>query len=202
MSLDKFGRASGRRPSTSRQDFRPWFFPKTEDGNYDVENLKLCNVGAPTDPHDCVNKEYIDKLRKQRTKSTNALIKKLQNEIAEIKFEVDMKDSRRSADVQNLFDRHKSLQEDTLAYRKAADDAITSLTEAVEEDLRNLKSDLDAITQAHINGRFLEDSPLMSRVGQLEQDIASCKHSILQIHSTLNKHMSVLSAGDTSSNNE
>lgn len=67
MSLDKFGRStltrSGGGEINSSQLLSPSRrrgFIFTEDGNIDIEKLKLCNVNSPTEDGDAVNKKYVD----------------------------------------------------------------------------------------------------------------------------------------------
>ena len=62
MNIDKFGRSDT--PAKAAFSFRcssAASIPKTRDGNYDMANLKLCNVGSPTLPEDAATKSYIDK---------------------------------------------------------------------------------------------------------------------------------------------
>ena len=65
MSLDKFGRSTlgrgGADVSSSHllsSSRRGLIF--TEDGNIDIEKLKLCNVQSPTEYGDAANKKYVD----------------------------------------------------------------------------------------------------------------------------------------------
>lgn len=61
MNIDKFGRSdTPARAAFSFRSSSAATFPKTRDGDYDLENLKLCNVGSPTLPEDGATKSYVD----------------------------------------------------------------------------------------------------------------------------------------------
>lgn len=64
MSIDKFGRSTSARSgvdvSSSHLLSSRRGFVFTEDGNIDIEELKLCNVQSPTEYGDAVNKKYVD----------------------------------------------------------------------------------------------------------------------------------------------
>lgn len=85
MNIDKFGRGTSSSSSSSRSHDSMLLLrsqhlqqglPKTSDGNYDVGNLKLRNVGAPLDPLDATTKQYVDKLVEDRV---SQLATKVQN---------------------------------------------------------------------------------------------------------------------------
>lgn len=61
MSLDKFGRSSHRSKLRNIQSTIP-IFPRTEDGDFDFGNRKLCNVDKPVLDSDSANKNYVDLL--------------------------------------------------------------------------------------------------------------------------------------------
>ena len=65
MSLDKFGRRSDafKRRQQQQQFSIPYTKPqlaRTQDGNIDMEYLKICNLKLPTDKNDAATKDYID----------------------------------------------------------------------------------------------------------------------------------------------
>lgn len=64
MSIDKFGRASlpGLQHHQVSSLIKSQGLPRTSDGNYNVGNLRLCNVGAPLSKKDAVTKQYVDEL--------------------------------------------------------------------------------------------------------------------------------------------
>lgn len=68
MSLDKFGcsfESKHYRNDYIKQMFRGQQIPKTSDGNYDIQNMKLCNVGEPTLAQDSSTKSYVDSVGEQ-----------------------------------------------------------------------------------------------------------------------------------------
>ena len=61
MGLDKFGRSSERVNDRKGLRGQPGLgFNWTADGQFDIQNHRLCNVLAPVDDHDCVNKTYLE----------------------------------------------------------------------------------------------------------------------------------------------
>lgn len=67
MSLDKFGRRSEafkRRQQFSIPYSKP-ALPHTQDGNIDVEHLKICNLNLPTEKSDAATKDYVDSQLKE-----------------------------------------------------------------------------------------------------------------------------------------
>ena len=64
MSVDVFGRKLGQRTETSSSSSRgpPGIgFKITIDGQYDLEDRRLCNVAEPINTHDAVNLAYLEK---------------------------------------------------------------------------------------------------------------------------------------------
>ncbi|GBM47131.1 hypothetical protein AVEN_53954-1 [Araneus ventricosus] len=51
-------------------------FKLTNDGNYDMENIQLKNVGPPTEKSDAVHKRYVDKRTKINDKIVNNILKR------------------------------------------------------------------------------------------------------------------------------
>lgn len=94
MNIDKFGRGTlaGRLSGPSDSLFTRKGFPRTVTGDYDVENLKLQNVGVPLSPKDASTKQYVDEVfegmkRQQGTltkmvKELEEKYEKLQNHVA------------------------------------------------------------------------------------------------------------------------
>lgn len=63
MNIDKFGRSMIRGANSHQaMSLKPQGFPRTSDGNYDVENLRLQNLAAPLLPKDASSKQYVDEL--------------------------------------------------------------------------------------------------------------------------------------------
>ena len=60
MSVDVFGRKLPSEGGSSSRGPPGIGFKLTEDGQYDLENKKLCNVAAPTQPNDAVNLKTLD----------------------------------------------------------------------------------------------------------------------------------------------
>ncbi|KAJ3641427.1 hypothetical protein Zmor_027934 [Zophobas morio] len=136
MSVDKFGRSSSSsiyRLYRKRQLFE---HPRntiryTEDGNFDMENRKLCNVQDPIEETDVTTKKYADKLhenailridkfgsvltdaKKAFLKAEIDLSKKvsdLDNQMTITVDEIDKKWIKMLADYEKLSNRLKRLQ--------------------------------------------------------------------------------------------
>lgn len=76
MNIDKFGRGTfpvGGHPNQSIPINRPQGLPKTSDGNYDVETLRLHNVGSPLYAKDASTKQYVDEVSDVIRKQLNIL---------------------------------------------------------------------------------------------------------------------------------
>jgi septal ring factor EnvC (AmiA/AmiB activator) len=59
MPIDKFGRHICGSTHASIPH-RQVTFPLTADGNYNIENRRLCNVAGAMEGGDCCNKSYVD----------------------------------------------------------------------------------------------------------------------------------------------
>lgn len=80
MSVDKFGRTNIDRGASSNSShllspYRHGFI-FTEDGNIDVENLKLSNVKSPTNDKDVSTKRYVDDSLTSLNKELHTFIEK------------------------------------------------------------------------------------------------------------------------------
>lgn len=88
MSIDKFGRL-GLSHGALPQGPKGEGFSLTADGDYDMCNRRLCNVGEPTHDDDAVNlkhlhsiKESQDKLTSDRlTEATDRVLKEVNNKV-------------------------------------------------------------------------------------------------------------------------
>lgn len=102
MNIDKFGRSdTPARAAFSFRSSSAATFPKTRDGDYDLENLKLCNVGSPTLPEDGATKSYVDEQVHSNLEAAN---KRLATEIQEIREQADVTNrlnATRMAKLQN-----------------------------------------------------------------------------------------------------
>lgn len=61
-NTDKFGRHISTDSDLSHRPLAPpaFLLPLTADGDYSVENRRLCNVRSPIEETDCANKGYVD----------------------------------------------------------------------------------------------------------------------------------------------
>lgn len=59
--MNKFGHSLSSSPRRPVQIIRAQpALPTTADGDYNVENHRLCNIGMPRDDNDASNKKYVD----------------------------------------------------------------------------------------------------------------------------------------------
>ena len=60
MSINKFGQSSAPSKRMRMTHIPGVVLEYTVDGNVNIENLRLCNLKAPTNDNDAVNKKYLD----------------------------------------------------------------------------------------------------------------------------------------------
>lgn len=79
MNIDKFGRGTypGRLSAPVDSAFARKGFPRTATGDYDVENLKLQNVGVPISPKDGSTKQYVDEVIETMKQQQDTLVKRM-----------------------------------------------------------------------------------------------------------------------------
>ena len=86
MSVDVFGRQL--KESQGIQGPPGIGFHFTADENYDVKNKKLCNLAAPTNPHDAVNLETMQNSIIMGIKNFDEIPEKTKNKIDALEFQV------------------------------------------------------------------------------------------------------------------
>lgn len=168
MSIDKFGRSlqsqknrSGRvHPYMDFLKVRGLLMTKTEDGNYNVENLKLCNVAEPTLSQDASTKHYTDrcfdnlkeplqKEIKNKTVELDTLLKNhvssqgddIRRQIDASKLEIYTHHSQAELHMKNQFENalNSALQKERGELQKLFNDKCSEL----EERIKNLNDDDD-----------------------------------------------------------
>ena len=94
MSVDAFGRIFLKSGKAAERGPRGEGYKLTVDGNFDVENRKLCNLADPTQPADAVNLRALRVLIEaevselfQITTSLKEEVKNLQTELERVKHE-------------------------------------------------------------------------------------------------------------------
>lgn len=56
----------------------------TTEGHYDLDNKKLCNVAAPSEPNDAVNLETLSRMIKMEIRSLYEITARLRSEIDDL----------------------------------------------------------------------------------------------------------------------
>lgn len=96
--IDKFGRMQKTGRQQQQQQQRQQQLSYTKDGDFDLQNRKLCNLKNPDDDQDCANKYYVDHVLR---KSLDELYRQY-----EIKI-----DESHNAMMKKLFDLKKETNE-------------------------------------------------------------------------------------------
>lgn len=131
-SIDKFGRTI-----KNVTTFEDWLtdkrsaLPLTDDGDYDIQGRKICNVLSPVGKNDCANKEYVDgELEKLSTKAggLEAYVNNLVKEVTTNFKHLDTKLTLSQQTIRNLrtshtvklnnHEAHINSNENSIAYLK------------------------------------------------------------------------------------
>lgn len=87
MSVDVFGRKLGK---TKGDRGPPGFgFKVTSDGQYDIDNKKLCNIATPKQSNDAVNLDTLQKLVRSEILSMTTIMKEIGDKLDDLKTVVD-----------------------------------------------------------------------------------------------------------------
>lgn len=158
MNIDKFGRSDT--PARAAFRFRSpnaASFPKTRDGNYDLSNLKLCNVGPPTLPEDAATKSYVDKQTRDGYR--------------EVHEEVELQ-TRLNASRMNSA-KNKTIEEISAKY----DEKLKSLCTALEQMNAHIDNTEQGLTTALATFPDVENA-LNTLANQIAENIAAVRREI------------------------
>lgn len=159
MNIDKFGRSD----TTARAAFRfrspnaAASFPKTRDGNYDLSNLKLCNVGPPTLPEDAATKSYVDKQTRDGYREVHE----------EIDLQTQLNVSRM------ISSKNKTIEEISVKY----DEKLKSLWDSLEQMNVHIDNTEQGITTALATFPDVENA-LNTLANQVSENIAAIRQEI------------------------
>ena len=147
MSVDKFGRYSKKDKGLIGPKGEG--FNLTSDGNYDIQNKVLCNLGTPTRENDAATMGFVEAITLKRTNDGlndfDAYNKRIRNvsdpeaKLDAVNFETHQKASHNCLSIQNgLFDT-QSLRICNLGHPVDKDDAVTlghmkDVTPSVHDD--------------------------------------------------------------------
>lgn len=104
MSIDVFGHLLAETSMRYGRQGPPGIgFKLTTDGDFDLENKKLCNLGLPVNPNDAVSLSVLeDKINKK----LDLLQRRLSFEIGQIRLKL--------RDIENKKKKHKKKKEEQL----------------------------------------------------------------------------------------
>lgn len=142
MSIDKFGRAMH---DDANKKFRMELLHQqqqlayTMDGDFDLQNRRLCNVKDPSNPQDCVTKQYSDKTLEEKIEKRDneltesigkASIIPLQEKITQLET-TNKEDSKKLADINTFISRSQPVNDNHMATKKYVDEAIMKGTASI-----------------------------------------------------------------------
>lgn len=87
MSVDVFGRIRGKVEVTRGPSGNG--YKLTEDGNYDIENKRICNLGPPVESTDAVNFITLQQQIKEQELKLNLFKKEVSDWLTIFKAEVE-----------------------------------------------------------------------------------------------------------------
>lgn len=176
-NTDKFGRHISSSDLSQQHTSSIGFLPLTGDGQYDVENKRLCNVHAPIKAEDGVNKTYVDEsletLRKSHIKSTPSLPSSIARDFFNLKVDVDKWQKEQSTIIDDLMQ--------TISHIKRVVDRHENQLQGQSSLENRILLELDAV------GNEIRKEHLQSKQ-QLEQLIKSYDISIQNLHKKV-KHL-------------
>ena len=88
MSVDAFGRIFLKSKATTGGGPRGKGYKLTSDGNFDVENRKLCNVADPTQPADAVNLRVLQVFLEAEVSELFQITTSLREEVERLRLEL------------------------------------------------------------------------------------------------------------------
>lgn len=133
MNIDKFGRGAGGQPNQS-MIMRSQGLPRTSDNNYDVENLRLHNVGSPLYMDDAATKRYVDEV--------SASIRKQLDPLRESVRLVEGTGEKCDGASRKFEEDFTKIRADFDAYKDSLDNRIRDICselQACRDDLRQLQ---------------------------------------------------------------
>lgn len=102
-NIDKFGRHISGSDLSQQTISSIAFLPLTGDGQYDVENKRLCNVHTPISAEDGANKTYVDEsLETLRKNYIQGIPSSLTKDFFNLKIDVDKWQKDQSVTINDL----------------------------------------------------------------------------------------------------
>lgn len=162
MNIDKFGRhlivgvthqtnidKFGRHISNFNREAQVTgsnLFPLTDDGQYDVEDKRLCNVQLPVDNTDGANKAYVDKTLEeihtviQKASSSKLNVTTTVRDLHHLKMRIDKLENDQGFTIQQIVEDVEDIKKTLHKHKNQLSDlSILERTVKVELDAVELK---------------------------------------------------------------
>ena len=148
MSVDVFGRKLGRTEATRGP---PGIgYRLTDDGQYDVENKRLCNLAAPQLPNDAVNLVTVQRINFDIQLEMDDVDTRLRNDLHNLNVKIDNGRDVVDTEIMKVTNELKTLKDNVnldiiLEIIKTEVQSVTDITTRI----RNNLNELDKIVDAH-----------------------------------------------------
>lgn len=157
MTIDKFGRSLKASSSKNLKGLKGEGFNLTPDGDYDMQNKKLCNLASPLQAADAATKSYVDYRSVPFSEGKYDMQNRRIWQLADPKVPTDAVNLRTLNKLSlkltknNYNAQHKQIN--SLAAPSVSDDAATKfyVDKACEESVTLLRTDLSMV-QSEIDG--------------------------------------------------
>lgn len=213
MSVDKFGRVATAAMHTPHELLLPKVaLAHTSDGNIDIENLKICNVKAPTSNTDVANKAYVD----QQVKDFNTNIEQHGNDIQALAMHMnDVKAELHKTKFPSFENRLQKMEEfiarnpptagKHMATKKYVDDVIVIskdfLRKEVKNEIANLNNTLHTITQTYVTLQTQVTNLTHTSQQNFTTVVNDIKREMANLHTEIQNTVSVINIPSTTINN-
>lgn len=151
MSVDVFGRTDKKSVSIAHRGPPGIGYKLTQDGQYDINRKRLCNLAEPLNNNDAVNFHVL----KKRMTNNN---KKIKDDLTK--------------NFDSLTDKLQKLENDITVSKKLI---IETISENFKSEFEKLSQKLDSDTTLIIN--VIEDT-VYKRITQIQSDLENLKNKI------------------------
>lgn len=196
MSIDKFGRSlqSQRRsvhPYADLLKVRGLLLRKSEDGNYDFGNLRLCNVADPTLSQDASTKQYTDQSLENLKKpllsdisdKTVKLESMLKRHVSDAIANLGEDLKKQLVDVKlEIYGHHSQAERHMKSeFEKSFNDKYSLLEDRIEKNLHQLESTL----KSHLKSLKSKLKSSDEEIEKLAKKVSKLSHKEDEIESVI-----------------
>lgn len=171
MSIDKFGRTTHEANKKFRLDLlhQKQQIAYTADGDFDLQDRRLCNVKDPKNPQDCATKQYSDiTLEEKIGKRNKELAESIEKtsiiplEAKITKLETTNKEESKKLvsldkkldEVHSFISRQEPTTENHMATKKYVDDALLIIKYSLRSEIRDSTNKMRSDLLSVIEGKF------------------------------------------------